>query len=82
MLTTLAAANLRYKAQPGDQSHDAGDSRPNRQARQPKARREHLSYEQRDRQQKPKQPIFHRVKAATLALIALSNLSQPLVEPL
>src|SRR6266516_3240786 len=73
---------LRYESEAGDQPHHARYGRPHRQAGEPKARREHLSHEQRDGQQKPKQPIFHRVKAATLALIALSNLSQLLVEPL
>src|SRR5438552_8407645 len=73
---------LGHKAKTGDQSHDASDRSPDRQTSQPEAGREHLSHEQRDGQQKPKQPTLHIVKAATLVLIALSNVSQLLVEPL
>src|SRR6266571_4933586 len=43
---------------------------------------EHLPDEQADRQQKPKQPILHMVKAATLVRVSLSNWCQLLVEPL
>src|SRR6267378_7817083 len=54
---------LRHKSEAGDKPDDPGDARPHRQAGEPEAGREHLPDKQADRQQKPKQPIFHMVQS-------------------